>query len=527
MFLLIHYYSTFPIFKMANPISYPDSRIVETSYGKIQGRKLIHEGEKQCEGFQGIPFAKPPVGALRFKRNIIQKPEAPERWEGVKETKKFGPRAIVGSYDGWDLEYDAGTPSEDCLYLNVFSPCWKAPQGGFPVMVWIHGGAFEVGDPMAYGDVNICENIVKRDVVFITIHYRVGYLGFFTTGDAACPGNAGLWDQVAALKWINENVAAFGGDKSNITVLGQSAGSVSVDMLHLSPHSTNLFHKRICMSGTVDSRWVVNKNMPIVCKAKAARLGVTEYGSNEEMLEKLRAIPAEKFGIMNMNREKEPDVDLETVTFLDGDFFPEPFDVLRAKATPKPLMIGVNNEEGLLCFMGKKPTTEAEVDEVITWAIHDAKDKQKLFDELKSLYFEGGLPEDKDVHDPVYLYTFKHNNPAIFGAVGTLLPLQDATHSTEMFYLFHKGLFGNPPLTDDDKYIMDLFTTTCTHFAKFGNPNGASNHGTDLPVQWKPLDSESHTRNFVFIADKPHMQEQFFEGRPARFAEIVKKHRAS
>ncbi|GMS83096.1 hypothetical protein PENTCL1PPCAC_5271, partial [Pristionchus entomophagus] len=383
--------------QMTSTVSYPDSRIITTTYGKIQGRRLIHEGENQVDAFQGIPFARPPVGALRFKVRFYLKPESPEPWKGVKETKKFAARCVVGSYKGWLLDAVDVETSEDCLYLNVFAPCWKAPEGGFPVMVFIHGGAFEVGDPMSFGDVNICENIVTRDVLFITIHYRIGYLGFMTTGDAACPGNNGLWDQVAALKWINENAEAFGGNKNNITLVGQSAGAVSIDMLHISPHSTNLFHKRLQQAGSTNCRWAVNQKMPAHCRKKAASLGVTEYGSSEEMLEKLRALPAEHFGIQPMNRQKAPDVDFETVTLNDGDFFPESFDELRKKATPKPMMTGVTKEEGLLCFMGKKPTTEEDLKENITVAIHDAKDKKKLYDELKSFYFPDGVPEDKDV----------------------------------------------------------------------------------------------------------------------------------
>ncbi|GMT17215.1 hypothetical protein PFISCL1PPCAC_8512, partial [Pristionchus fissidentatus] len=348
--------------QMGNLFSYPDSRVVQTAQGKVQGRRLIYKGDKQVDAFQGILFAAPPVGPLRFK-----KPVTHAKWEGVRETKKFGPRGIVAPYVNWLIENILrGVPSEDCLSLNVFTPCWEAPKGGFPVMVFIHGGAFLRGDAIIYGDINICENIVTRDVIFVTIQYRVGYLGFMTTGDSACPGNLGLWDQTAALQWINDNIEAFGGNKNNITLLGQSAGGASVDMLHLSPHSTNLFHKIIPMSSSAECRWASNKNMPEQCFNKAKRLGITEWKDSEELLDMLRQIPAHKFEVDFLSRHKQPDVDFETVPFVDGDFFPASFDELRRKATPKPMMTGVTKEEGLYMIPCKK-ATEEDLNEVITF----------------------------------------------------------------------------------------------------------------------------------------------------------------
>ncbi|KAF8358007.1 hypothetical protein PRIPAC_93002 [Pristionchus pacificus] len=541
-------YMTNQFFDMGNLFSYPDSRIVETSYGKVQGRRLIYKGDKQVDAFQGIPFAKPPVGELRFK-----KPEAPEKWDGVKDTKKFGPRSIVGAYFHWAIDsLLMGKTSEDCLYLNVFTPCWKAPENGFPVMVFIHGGAFELGDAISYGDIGICENIVTQGVIFVTIQYRVGYLGFMTTADSSCPGNNGLWDQTAALRWVNDNIDEFGGDKKNITVLGQSAGGASVDMLHISPHSTNLFHKMIPMAGSAECRWASNKNMPQQCRKKAANLGITDYANSEEFLEKLRGVPADKFGVVFLKRDKEPEVDFETVPLIDGDFFPESFDELRKKATPKLMMTGVTKEEGLLFIPGKK-ATEDDLKEVITLAIHDAKDKEKLANDLKSAYFPAGIPDDKEVFlrrianiasdywfnaavaemcrktvaiqkEPVYFYLFEHYNPKVMGFMGKQMPIQDCTHAAELIYLFKKGLFANVALTEDDIRVMYLFTTAFTNFAKYGNPNGAEESKSDLLVYWEPLDKENHSRNFVITSNEPYMSDNFFEGRVAKFVETVKSH---
>ncbi|GMS86686.1 hypothetical protein PENTCL1PPCAC_8861, partial [Pristionchus entomophagus] len=136
--------------------------------------------------------------------------------------------------------------------------------------------------------------------------------------------------------------------KHDITLIGQSAGAASVDMLHLSPHSIHRFHKVILMAGSADCRWATNKNMPQQCRNKAARLGITEYANSEEMLEQLRALPATDFGVALHNHVMEPDVDFETVSLLDGDFFPDSLEELRKRATPKPIIAGVTKEEGIL-----------------------------------------------------------------------------------------------------------------------------------------------------------------------------------
>ncbi|GMS85579.1 hypothetical protein PENTCL1PPCAC_7754, partial [Pristionchus entomophagus] len=296
------------------------------------------------------------------------------------------------------------------------------------------------------------------------------------------------------------------------------------------------------------------RNMPQQCRNKAARLGIADYANSEEMLEQLRSLPAANFGVFLHNHVKEPEVDFETVPLLDGDFFPDSLEELRKRATPKPMMAGVTKEEGILMIQGKKHTEE-DLQEVITVAIHDARDKQKLAEELKSTYFENGIPENRDVFmrrmaniasdywfngtveemcrntvslqdDPVYLYIFDHFNPATMGFMLKNMPIHDATHCGELLYLFKKSLFGNSILTEEDKHVMNLFTTSFTNFAKFGNPNGPVESESDLPVYWKQLDKKNHSRNYVFTSNQPLMNETFFEGRPAKFVEIVNKHHA-
>ncbi|KHJ95927.1 hypothetical protein OESDEN_04119 [Oesophagostomum dentatum] len=133
---------------------------------------------------------------------------------------------------------DYGKTSEDNLYLNVFTPAWDpSDTAGFAVMVFIHGGGFISDSAVKYGDSDICEHLCTKDVVVVTVQYRLGYLGFFSTGDEVCPGNFALWDQTLALKWVQENIAFFNGNPQNVTVMGQSAGGASVDLLSICPAS--------------------------------------------------------------------------------------------------------------------------------------------------------------------------------------------------------------------------------------------------------------------------------------------------
>ncbi|GMR37576.1 hypothetical protein PMAYCL1PPCAC_07771 [Pristionchus mayeri] len=538
---------------MGNIFSYPDSRIVETSYGQIQGRRLIYMGEKQVDAFQGIPYAEPPVGKLRF-----EKPHPPAKWSGIEATKGFRKRAIQAPILFFD-HFLKGFPSEDCLYLNVFTPCWDPPKEGFPVMVFIHGGGFEIGETNAYGDLNICENIVTRDVIFVTIAYRLGYLGFFTTGDDVCPGNFGLWDQTAALRWVNENIEAFGGNKNNITLLGQSAGAVSTDLLHLSPHSTGLFHKMIPMAGTAEIRRLagMSRNMPKQCSEKVSRLGLTDFKNNKELLDKLRTLPANKFAVeVKVFKKKRDDNNLfETIPYIDGDFFSGSIDEMRKNATPKPMMTGITKEEGILFIIGKKPT-EDNLSTAISIAAIDGPDNEQLLNDLRDLYTSDEvLMNDEKMmraianvvsdyymnagalemcrkavthHDePVYLYVFDHFNPKIMGFLARMIPIQDTTHGCELLFLFKKGIFfSTPSLNDDDRVVMDAFTTAFTNFAKFGNPNGSDSSKTELPSEWLPVDKTNCGRNFVFTPRKSQMKDEFFEGRPAKYMDILDKHQA-
>jgi para-nitrobenzyl esterase len=190
----------------------------------------------------GIPYAAPPTGQLRWKA-----PQPPADWNGVRDATRFGSRCVQGT--GWDPGYDTPKLDEDCLYLNVYAP--HTTGRGLPVMMWIHGGGFTGG---AGQDTDPRKYVEKAGVVYVTINYRLGALGFLDlpqlrAEDETGPGNFGLLDQQAALRWVRDNIAAFGGNPGNVTIAGQSAGGSSVCDQLASPSAHGMFAKAIIMSG--------------------------------------------------------------------------------------------------------------------------------------------------------------------------------------------------------------------------------------------------------------------------------------
>ncbi len=257
---------------------------VKTATGDVGG-----VSENGVLAFKGIPYAAPPVGDLRWRA-----PKPPAPWQGARAGGAFGPACI--QIPGLSAENggDPGALSEDCLYLNVWTPKTGA-AAKLPVMVWIHGGAYIFGA----GGLPIYDGspMAKKGAVVVTLNYRLAQLGFFAhpaleKESPGGPANFGLLDQIAALKWVKQNIGAFGGDPRNVTILGQSAGAKSVLALFASPLARGLFHKGVAMSAYV---------IPDASRAKAVEAGVKVAdalglkGAAASAAE-LRAVPAERFG---------------------------------------------------------------------------------------------------------------------------------------------------------------------------------------------------------------------------------------
>jgi para-nitrobenzyl esterase len=224
-------------------VAHADPLTIKTAQGNVHG-KLVNDG--RAEAFLGIPFAAPPVGELRWKA-----PQPPALWNGVRDATNFAARCAQWPIWADYIFQDAG-PSEDCLYLDIYTPAAASPARPLPVMVWIHGGGYVAGGSSELRYAN--SPLVDRGVVLVNINYRMGVFGFLASEDlrregGGAAGNYGLMDVVAALQWVRANVASFGGDPGNVTIFGESAGSFAVSTLMASPLAQGLFQKAIGESG--------------------------------------------------------------------------------------------------------------------------------------------------------------------------------------------------------------------------------------------------------------------------------------
>nr|XP_018911064.1 PREDICTED: esterase E4-like [Bemisia tabaci]XP_018911065.1 PREDICTED: esterase E4-like [Bemisia tabaci]XP_018911066.1 PREDICTED: esterase E4-like [Bemisia tabaci]XP_018911067.1 PREDICTED: esterase E4-like [Bemisia tabaci] len=320
------------------------SPVVKIADGEIAGAEALSWNGRPFYAFQGIPYAAPPIGKLRFKE-----PQPVKPWIGVWNASTRGSKCYA---------YDHGTyatvGAEDCLHLNVYTTKLPASNTNpsLDVIVFIHGGAFMFGSSNIYGPAYLLDSDAD-DIVFITLNYRLGPLGFLSTGDDVVSGNNGLKDQVAALKWIQKNVAAFGGNPQSVTIIGNSAGGASVQYHFLSPLSDGLFHRGFSQSGTFLNPWAFSENNVEKSHGLAANLGCPTHNS-AELVECLRSRPAESIVLYSRHLQSwrynpfspwAPSVEANSSkAFLSED----PYKLLeRGKIKDLPWLISFTSGEGL------------------------------------------------------------------------------------------------------------------------------------------------------------------------------------
>ncbi|TVT42675.1 carboxylesterase/lipase family protein [Hymenobacter setariae] len=311
------------------------SLTIETKYGPVRG---LQEGPVRV--WRGLPYAQAPVGEGRFRA-----PQPPQPWTKVREATAFGavaPQLSVGLESRFNVRPDAAPPpaqSEDCLFLNVWSP---TTPGKYPVMVWVHGGSFVTGSgsmPLYDG----ARFAAQGEVVVVTLNYRLGALGFLHLADIgpAFDNNLGLLDQIAALRWVQQNIAAFGGDPSRVTVFGESAGAMSIAALLGMPAAEGLFQAAILQSGAV--RLQQPAQAKLVAQGMLRELGVSDPAA-------LRTLPVEALlqAAQRLLRTFQGGLPFQPVL----DVAALPMHPLEALATGArrflPLLIGTNRDEGNL-----------------------------------------------------------------------------------------------------------------------------------------------------------------------------------
>lgn len=322
------------------------SVVVSTPSGKLEGTDL-----GGCLEFRGVPFATPPVEALRYRP-----PQKLEPWVGVRDATTFGSVAPQNDAASVVVRRALGGPtvqSEDCLYLNVWTPA--ADMTRRPVLVWIHGGAFTVGTGGSelYNGTRMAQ---RGDVVVVTINYRLGAIGFLNADGLFGPDNGivpnvGLHDQIEALRWVRDHIEAFGGDPERVTIFGESAGGMSVGTLLGAPTAQGLFHRAILQSGA-------SHNVSTPAKAtQVAKLFVEELGRDGGSPEAVRGAPVG--ALLRAQAEVAPKLGVRLGILpwqpsIDGVLLPEaPLDAIRhGRVTPVPTIVGTNKDEWRLFLLG-------------------------------------------------------------------------------------------------------------------------------------------------------------------------------
>uniref|UniRef100_A0A183CH80 COesterase domain-containing protein n=1 Tax=Globodera pallida TaxID=36090 RepID=A0A183CH80_GLOPA len=314
-----------------------------TTTGKIRGRVLrlgLGKEKADIDVFFGIPYATPPTGPLRFEKTVPLAENGTHAVDAIKMPRMCVPHHRL---DNWTSDWEEY--SEDCLYINMFTPRHQKKNILRPLLVAIYVGGFEVGPRRYKNYTEIGHKFLSRDIAVATIQFRIGFLGFASSGSAEMPGNFGYWDLTEALRWLHANAKAFGADPSRITLFGYSASSTTVTTLGLSPHSREFFQQIIQMSGPVFSSRGASVRTVDTTQRMADQIGCANWKLKECL--KTKSID-QFFEAMDKIGSTLPDVnyDLFGPTF-DGDFLPANFSQLVRESKPKPTIIGLNELEPL------------------------------------------------------------------------------------------------------------------------------------------------------------------------------------
>lgn len=461
-------------FAVAGPRATAQIARVKVTGGTIAGSVVNGLSE-----FKGVPFAAPPLGALRWKA-----PQPVKPWHGVRQTTAFGPACMQVAFGGGGGPVPSGiSVSEDCLYLNVWTPANK-PSEKLPVIAWIYGGGFTGG--MTSSPLYDGTHFAQKGVVFVSISYRVGSFGFLATPELSSEsghgsGNYGLLDQIAGLKWIQRNIARFGGDPSKVTLLGHSAGAFSVNMLAGSPVAKGLFRAVIAESGSnftppESSPWAGTMIETLAMSEAAGQKWLQSLGAAN--LTEARALPAEK--LLAAQRAKGaprfwPPVDGYVITGDQYELWQ------RGQFNDTPILVGDVSDEA--AGFGVRKTDPAAFEAMVR------RGYGKHADAILAAYPHATAAEATRSNtqlssDTIFdwnQYTWarlessygKHKAYMYYFNLPTARDPNGSTHGQEVAYVFgNLGGPGRPTPTEKEREISQEMQNYWVNFATKGDPNG-------------------------------------------------------
>uniref|UniRef100_A0AAQ5Y9M2 Carboxylesterase type B domain-containing protein n=1 Tax=Amphiprion ocellaris TaxID=80972 RepID=A0AAQ5Y9M2_AMPOC len=545
--------------------------IVSTGYGKVRGirKELNNEILGPVEQYLGVPYATAPIGERRF-----QPPEAPGSWQEIRNATHFAPvcpqnvhgvlpeiMLPVWFTDNLDAAATyVQNQSEDCLYLNIYVPTEDdiRDRRKKPVMLFIHGGSYMEGSGNMFDGSVLA---AYGNVIVVTMNYRLGVLGFLSTGDQSAKGNYGLLDQIQALRWLNENIGHFGGDPERITIFGSGAGAACVNLLILSHHSEGLFQRAIAQSGSAISSWSVNYRPLMFTKILAKKVGCT-LGDMAELVDCLR----------RKSFRELVDQDIQPARYhiafgpvVDGDVVPDDPEILmqQGEFLNYDILLGVNQGEGLKFVddsEGEDGISAASFDYTISnfvdnlYGYPDGKDI--LRETIKFMYTDWADRDNTDMRrknllalftdhqwvapavataklhaefqSPVYFYTFHHHCQT-----EARPDWADAAHGDEIAYVFGIPMVGATDLfpcnfSKNDVMLSAVVMTYWTNFAKTGDPNSPVPQDTTF-IHTKPNRFEeviwtkfsSKDKQYLHIGLKPRVRDNYRANKVAFWLELV------
>jgi len=542
--------------------------------GEVSGRtcaKATKPNAKPVYRYAKIPFAKPPVGKLRF-----QPPQEAVPWKGVLDGTKRGPMPIqplslkdmIEDTTAFTNEFDEdfSNSSEDCLYLDVYTTSVNPKADKMPVLFWVYGGGFQIGSSKNY-DGSVLASL--HDVVVVVPNYRVNIFGFLSMAggaDSPCKGNMGLLDQAMALKWVNKNIASFGGNPGNVTLMGESAGSISVGLHLASPLTKNWYHRAISHSGVSDYRMLVCEDNETTLKKYLAALGIDGTDTNEAF-KKLVTLPTKD--IVKVINPLIKEFAYFGVVKKDGEFLPErPEDVVEKSGfSTVPYIVGVNSSEGCgIIAMGKElgfddglpdhlakmfmqgimsPLIPPEKNDQLQAALLEEYGRgldaanDKLFWSKVSGEMSGDqqfvMPSLKmaakhaDAQVPTYFYqmtqTTAYKRDAAYNRRSKPVLQQpllcECDHFDDITYTFGIPLSGanllfDVEFTEEERKFSELWMNYIVNFATTGNPNEGPQK---IPVQWPTFKD----RKYLDVSSRPKVDQNLKSERVKFWAEIFSK----